>query len=299
METVLTEKKMKWALYRYSSCSEAMLTLLNQMAGTEWKEVEEASDPLQGGILCDLDAACGILWGAGLAAGVRAQKKISDHIIARNAALYATQKMIHAYYQQEGRVNCTDIINMEKWNFSIYMLKGNSFRCHNNIARWALRFSEVINSSLAESSEDLTSQTQQNCACDAMEKVGQAIGLDVSPYATIPAGLAGGLGLSGNACGALASAIFTQCLKYFISRNKPRHSMIRSLLQGYSIGTPWMNPSRKLNEEFKHQFGTRACRDITKKVFSKSSDLSAFLKEGGCSNVIDSLTKLAVKHQTV
>jgi hypothetical protein len=72
METVLTEKTMKNALLRYFSCSETTLTLLNQMAGTPWKEVEEAADPLCGGILAEMDAACGVLWGAALAAGVRA-----------------------------------------------------------------------------------------------------------------------------------------------------------------------------------------------------------------------------------
>ncbi|TFG83535.1 MAG: hypothetical protein E4H20_05285 [Spirochaetales bacterium] len=39
------------------------------------------------------------------------------------------------------------------------------------------------------------------------------------------AGLAGGLGLSGNVCAALASTIVAILLKYFRDRNRPKHSM--------------------------------------------------------------------------
>jgi len=39
MEEVLIEKKMKWAVLRYFSCSETMLTLLNRANGIEVKEI--------------------------------------------------------------------------------------------------------------------------------------------------------------------------------------------------------------------------------------------------------------------
>jgi len=297
MEKEISKSKMKMALFRHFSCSETMLTLLDRMGGTEWQEVEEASDPLCAGILFDLDAACGILWGGSLSAGIMAQRSFLDPIAAKNAALRATRKLFDEYNQQEDRVNCGERINMRKWNFLLYMLKGNSFRCQNNIAGWAPRFREIIDSSMRESVEDRPSDNQQNCACMAMDKVGQAIGLDTTQYAAVPAGLAGGLGLSGSTCGALAAAIFTQCLKYFHSRTKSRHGMVRSILQGFYFGIPWLNPSMNLNEEFKQKLGTKSCKGITNKVFSNNAELSDFLRDGGCSGVIDRLAELAVKYQ--
>ena len=295
MEEVLIEKKMKWAVLRYFSCSETMLTLLNCANGIEVKEIEEASDPLCAGICAELDAACGIFWGCSLAAGIKAQNSFTNTEAAIDATLLATTRIIEMYTSEELPLNCTDIIKMKEWGMIKYMLKGNLPVCQKNIAKWAPRFKKQIDTTLNEYNEQDAPQKQRNCACEAMQRISKAIGLEVEPYDVIVAGFAGGLGLSGNACGALASAIFTLCLQYFRNRNKPKHSMIRSMLQGFSIGDAWMNPSRNLLKEFKDRFGSKFCKGITKRSFSSNAELSDYLGEGHCDVVVNSLVDSAVR----
>jgi hypothetical protein len=257
------------------------------------EEVEEAADPLCGGILFEMDAACGIFWGAALAAGVRAQKGKAPGC---SGVLAAAKALIEAYGSTGGSMQCGELTGMQRWSFPRYMLQGNIGRCGNQIAYWAPRFHEVIDSALSSAGGHETPGDGANCACADMKAVGRAIGFDVAPYAAVPAGLAGGLGLSGNACGALAAAIFTVCLKYFVSRDKPRHSMLRSLMQGFGRGVSWMDSSRNINEGFKLRFGSKSCADIAHRKFGSAEELAEFVNNGGCREVIDAVEELAAMH---
>jgi hypothetical protein len=193
-------------------------------------------------------------------------------------------------------MQCGELTDMQRWSFPRYMLKGNIARCRNQVAHWTPRFHEVIDSASSAETGGESSGDRGNCACAAMKAVGRAIGFDVEPYAAVPAGLAGGLGLSGNACGALAAAIFTVCLKYFVNRDKPRHSMLRSLMQGFGRGVSWMDSSQYINEGFKLRFGSKSCADIAHRKFGSAEELAEFVNSGGCREVIDAVEELAAMH---
>ena len=213
-----------------------MLTLLNRAAGYESKELEEASDPLCGGILADLDCACGVLWGAALAAGVRSSRRIGDRRSARTAALRATQAAVEAYRKKGGPPNCCDVTEMKRWNMIRFLLKGNLRVCRRQLIEYGPVFDDVIDESIDTSDVAGTDGPPLNCASLAFRRTAEAIGLEIEEGQTVTAGLAGGLGLSGNGCGALAATIFALALKYFIDRQKPKHSMLRSNLQGLGVG---------------------------------------------------------------
>ena len=296
MKEVFFEKNVKKTFLHRFSCSETMLTLLDRAFGTEEKEIEEASDPLCGGICLELDAACGILWGASLAAGIQAQRRLATPAAARNAALTAAKSIVDSFVEEGNPEDCREIINMEKWGMMRYMTNGKTSLCLSNMVRQAPRFKEIIDSVVEEHGKQKKHEEFRNCATEAMEKVSKAIDLQQCDYPHISAGFAGGLGLSGNACGALASAIFTVNLQYFLQRNKPKHSMLRSMMQGFRIGDGWIDPSRKIVNDFREHFGTKSCVCVTNREFANPRELSEYLEQGNCSDVIDFLAQSAARH---
>jgi len=270
-----------------------MFTLLNRAAGYESKELEEASDPLCGGILMGLDCACGVLWGAALAAGVRASKRITDKNIARLAALEAAKAAVAAYSKTGCQPNCRDVTKLSKWNMMRFLLKGNLRVCQQQLIRFGPVFDRVIDETIGSVGEAQSSGTSNNCASEAFHRTAEAIGFDEEEGQTITAGLAGGLGLSGNGCGALAGAIFALALKHFKDRQKAKHSMIRSNLQGLGIGDGWMNPAREVQRSFVGKYGTKTCASIAGRSFSSVADLNAHLSCGACDAVVETLTEAA------
>ncbi|MBU8914333.1 MAG: C-GCAxxG-C-C family protein [Spirochaetales bacterium] len=196
MDVVLDAKATKREFWKRFSCSETMFTLLNRAAGYETKELEEASDPLCGRLLAELDAACGVLWRAALAAGVRARNRITNRQYAASAALEATREAV-------------------RW----YKCAGASLSCRRR------RFTR----------------------------------------------------------------------KYFIDREKPKHSMIRSNLQGMLVGDGWMAPSRYILKQFKDEFGTKMCSEISGASFQSAGQLEEHLNAGKCDSVQDTLANATAK----
>ena len=293
MEDALMRKAAKRELWRRFSCSEAMLTLLNRASGYESKEIEEAADPLCGGILVELDCACGVLWGAALAAGVRASRRIDDHRVAQIAALLAAKECVDWYASAGKTVNCGEITRLKSWGMLKFMAKGNLRVCQGQLADNAADFHARIDEALEQAQSKKTAGALRNCASEAYRNTAKQIGLEVEDGDVIVAGLAGGIGLSGNGCGALAATVFAISLKYFLDRKKPKHSMLRSNLQGFQIGYGWTEPSRRVVESFREKFGTKMCSDITKTSFASPDELHAFLETGACSGVLDSLLQFS------
>jgi hypothetical protein len=95
------------------------------------------------------------------------------------------------------------------------------------------------------------------------------------------AGFAGGLGLSGNACGALAAAIWFKMLLW--SRDHPGK-------------TPKMmkNPDVEaiINKFLTQTDSKMLCKDIAQKTFGNINEHTEYLKSGGCSELIETLASL-------
>ncbi len=190
MENVLDAKSVKKEFLRRFSCSETMLTVLDRAAGLDWKELEEASDPLCGGIVAELDAACGALWGAGLAAGVRARSRIGDRAAASEAALEATRNAVSAWQRTGRQLNCGDILGMRKWSLVQFMLKGNLRVCQGQLCDMAPVFHDIIEKTMSERGQFTAGARRRNCAAEAFDRVSEAIGLKTDGLDVVVAGLA-------------------------------------------------------------------------------------------------------------
>ncbi len=96
------------------------------------------------------------------------------------------------------------------------------------------------------------------------------------------AGLAGGVGLCGNVCGALAAAVFAICTGYQSGGDqKKRDSRLRGSLEEL-VGANYRGAATRLRLEFVRQFGSELCVDISGRCFRDAADHSAFLECGGC-----------------
>ena len=298
MQTALQPRKVRAEFWRRFSCSETMLTLLNRSAGLEQKEWEEASDPLCGGILAGLDCACGVLWGGALAAGMRAYHQIQDEIKARSVALEATRSIVNTYLAKRTAVDCTDVTRMQRWNMPMFLAKGNLRVCQRQLVEFAPVFDQKIDETIEQAGKAAGCRQCANCAANAFLRVAEVIGVDAPEGASVCAGLAGGIGLSGNGCGALGASILALNLKYFKERDRPKHSMIRSNLQGMSIGDGWMRQSREVLGKFIDRHGSKKCSEITGRTFATETELDGYLRSGSCESVTDTLVNACADQVT-
>ncbi len=293
MQDAFSRSSVTWEMLRRFSCSEATLTILNAAAGLGWKELEEASDPLCAGLVAEMDGACGMLWGASLAAGVRARARIPDPAAAQEAVLEASRLAVDAFRNAGHPMNCAQITGLERWNFPRYMLKGDLGVCTRLIAGNARRLHELIDQVMDAQRPGGTSAPCRNCAIEAYEQVCRSIGFPSDDVGIVAGGFAGGLGLSGNACGALAAAILAVSMKYFTERSRPKHSMIRSDLQGFFVGIGWMRPSMEIARRFRAKFPGKTCASITGRTFASARELSDHLEDGNCSQVLEEVASSA------
>jgi hypothetical protein len=293
MKNVFAPASVTKQMLRRFSCSETTLTILNTAAGLGWKELEEASDPLCAGLVAEMDGACGVLWGAALTAGVRARARIPDSFAAREATLVAACRAVEAFRRAGHPMNCAEITGMDAWNFARYMLRGNLGVCSRLLCGLAPAFHDLIDRAIDEHRQRGAAAPCRNCAVEAFERVSAAIGFPVDGASVVAAGFAGGLGLSGNVCGALAAAILAVSLKYFTGRNRPKHSMIRSDLQGLFVGIGWMKPSMEIARQFRIRFPGRTCASIAGRTFATNGDLSAHLVAGRCEPVLEAVVSAA------
>lgn len=293
MQNVFAPAPVTREMLRRFSCSETTLTILNAAASLGWKELEEAADPLCAGLVAEMDGACGLLWGASLAAGVRARALIPDPAGVREATLAASIGLVEAYRRAGHPFDCAQITGLNTWNFARYMLKGNIRVCSRLISGMAPEFHAIIDRTIDVHRARGPAGRCRNCAVEAYDRVCRAIDLAADGTGAVAAGFAGGLGLSGNACGALAAAILAVSMKYFTERNRPKHSMIRSDLQGLFLGVGWMRPSMEIARRFRAGFPGKTCRSIAGRAFASADELAAHLDSGRCERVLEAVAAAA------
>jgi hypothetical protein len=94
-------------------------------------------------------------------------------------------------------------------------------------------------------------------------------------HAVMAAGLAGGIGLSGGACGALGTAIWVQAM----SRTEET--------VGLNFSAAWIDKVIKgFIESSDYKF---ECAEIVGRKFESVQDHAEYICQGGCSNIIDTL----------
>lgn len=230
--------------------------------------------PFAGGIM-QRGYQCGVLWGAALAAGAAAYRELGPGPGARAAALSATRDLVDSFRDANGSVNCRDLARVD-WRderqVRRHLWTGGAIRCFRLVARSAPEVRQDIEIAL---SVDASEPVAEPVSCAAV--VAERLGADERQCA-MAAGFAGGIGLSGGACGALGAAIWMSALE-----------------AGRDADGEWEFESPKalalLERTLDHTEGRVECRAITGREFADVGDHAGFLAAGGCAELIDVLCR--------
>jgi C_GCAxxG_C_C family probable redox protein len=267
--------------WKCGACSHAMFHLLNHEFDNSREDEEKASDLLAGGI-AQKGHQCGMLWGAALAVGTESFRKYEDKNESIASAITTSGYLVESFSKRTKTVNCSDISNVDwenKFDFALYMLKiimqGFVYSsCFNLIVKWTPEAIQTATRGLAEKPPH--NKPCLSCSSEAVKKMGAN-----DEEAVMVAGFAGGIGLSGNACGALAAVIWYKMLDWGKKHPGKTPTMLnnqdaKNILRAFYIQTD----SEVL------------CNKICGKYFSSTDEHSEYIRTGGCSKLIDALSKV-------
>jgi hypothetical protein len=257
------------------ACSDTHYWALNKALGSPMPAEEKAAMPLAGGIMMH-GHQCGMLWGAALAAGTQAQQRFGAGPKAESMAVEASQKAATVFKGQNGSLNCMDLCGIRReatpWQIARYFfIKGGVVAC----ARRMARFNPVALSDISATLENPATQQAQgpvSCAAEAVRGLG-----GTPEQAAQAAGLAGGIGLSGGACGALGAAVWLMALRRQQQGGKPMD--IKDTEADAMVG------------RFLDATGKRfLCQDICGRNFDNLEDHADHIAKGGCAHVMAALS---------
>lgn len=239
---------------------------------------EDAVGPLAGGLM-QYGYQCGMLWGAALAAGAQAYQLFGAGAQAETAAVQTTQKLIQAFQTRNKHIDCSELTEMN-WRGSSkgdlpaqvlkFFLKGGPIVCFSMTANFARVAFDEINLTLSETQPDVL-PPPVSCASVLARKMGVS-----DLHAVMAAGFAGGIGLSGSACGALGAAIWIIGMNDSRERGgKPGYEnpIAQSAVERFLVSTDY---------EFE-------CANIVGRKFEHVTDHAIYLRQGGCENIISAL----------
>lgn len=257
------------------TCSRTFAHILNREFGHVKEHEERALNPLAGGIM-NLGYQCGMLWGAALAVGAESFRRHKDSEKAIAIAVTATQDIIESFVKQSGATDCKDIIGydltsiigMTKFMLKVTLQGMKNSHCFNLAEQWAPKAVEVATESLSVDAKII--KKPMSCASEVVHRMGGS-----DEEAIMVAGYAGGLGLSGNACGALSAAIWKKMLDW--------------CWENPDKNPPFFNnkTAKKLLKVFNEETDNKMlCSDICGLKFESLEDHTEYLKNGGCRTLI-------------
>jgi len=219
---------------------------------------------------------CGMIWGAALSAGARAYRLFGPGPEAETRAVLASQRIVESFRALKNHINCFEITEMDKLTtnmqmFTYFVLKGGTIGCFRMAANYAPMAYDVIDAAFSEKNIDAPAPPV-SCAAMLARKMGVS-----DLHATMAAGLAGGIGLCGGACGALGAAIWIMTMKKAGDGKGKINFKDPAALEA-------MDRFLKLTDyEFE-------CSKIVGRRFNSIEDHADHLRGDGCSEIIDVLT---------
>jgi len=218
---------------------------------------------------------CGMIWGATLAAGAQAYRLLGAGPQAETAAIIAAQRLVESFRAGNKYINCLEITDIDKSSSTMkmivyFLIKGGTIGCLRMAAKYAPAAFSEINCALSERHIEAPSPPV-SCAAMLAQKTGAS-----DMHAVMAAGFAGGIGLSGGACGALGAAIWITGMKSSKERagkNDPK--------------TPGATDA--IDRFVKHTDFAFECSEIVGRRFENIDDHAAYLRDGGCSEIIELL----------
>jgi hypothetical protein len=261
------------------TCSRTLFFILDREYGYPKDREERASDLLAGG-LKNTGHQCGMLWGATLAAGAESFRRYpDDRGRAMAGALAASEDILASFVETAGTADCREItgcnlaspLGMASFTARFILTGMEKSVCFNLAERWAPGAVRAAEEGLSRT--PAYSLTPACCASEVARKMGAT-----DEQMVTVAGLSGGIGLSGNACGALGAAIWMKTLAwcqehpgknppYFFNREANR------TMKAFSAATG----------------GEILCHRICGRRFETIDDHTQFVKDGGCAALIDAL----------
>jgi hypothetical protein len=239
-------------------------------------EVEErAADPLAGGMMRGYQ--CGMVWGATLAAGAQTYQMFGKGPQAEARAILAAQRIVQSFRAQNRSINCRDITGIDlpapttRMIVRFLIKSAPTGSCFGMAARCAKRSFREINVALAERQMEAPPAP---VSCSAM--LAQTMGAS-DLHVVMAAGLAGGIGLSGGACGALGAALWIKGMNNHEEDNSKvdlQEPKVLDVMERFGTCT---------NGEFE-------CSKIVGRKFESIADHAGHLRTGGCSEIIEALT---------
>lgn len=256
------------------ACSTSFCFLLNNEYGYPNETAELAAAPLNGGLM-QRGHQCGMIWGASLGVGAESFRRYGNSDQAIAMSITATQHLMKSFSKTAKTVNCRDITGTDltsKFASLKVLITGKAFTCLKLAGKWAPEAIQSAAEGLSQKSNGF-SQQPISCASEVARKMGAS-----DEEMIMVAGFAGGLGLSGGACGALSAAIWMTSLAWYKGQvRKP------------DLTNP--NAQKTLRAFYKATDSEILCHKITGKNFKTIDEHTEFIKCGGCDKLINALAQ--------
>jgi hypothetical protein len=172
-------------------------------------------------------------------------------------------------------IECSDVTQTDfnnKWSFAKYMLSGKFTSCFVLAGRWGPEAVDAAKEGLSLPPKGIKYKAR-SCASEVVKKMG-----GTEEEMVMVSGFAGGLGLRGDGCGALAAAIWMNSLQSIKSSGKP---------------APYKPESNAVLQAFyKETQYEMECKVICSRQFKTIDEHSEFIKDGGCKKLISVLAEI-------
>lgn len=260
------------------ACSGTLCNVINEAFGYPLIDEERAAMPFAGGIM-QHGYQCGMIWGAALAAGAKSYRLFGSGPKAEANAIVAANRLLESFRSCTKHTDCVDITDIDSTSstmkmVSYFLLKGGSIKCCLLAAKYAPIAFREINIALSEGQNELP-QTPVSCSAILARKMGLS-----DMHSVMVAGFAGGIGLSGGACGALGAAI------WIIGLNSFREGSEKLIFKNPKALDTIDRFMKCTNYEFE-------CANIVGRKFDNVGDHADYVCNGGCSEIIDTLAEAA------
>ncbi len=218
---------------------------------------------------------CGQLWGAALAAGAQAYRLFGAGPRAEAAAVIASQQIVRTFRDRYKEINCQELTGIDLKTakqmtlraFLKVLIEGRVTRCFGMAAGCAHLSFHEIHAAFSEKPAEAP-PGPVSCAAVLAEKMGVS-----DLHAVMVAGFAGGIGLSGSACGALGAAMWINALRNGMEGLKYTSDQASATIDQYMENADY---------EFE-------CAKIVGSTFADASEHAGYLRDGGCARIIEAL----------
>ncbi len=264
----------KRVFLKKGTCSRTLFYILNREFDNSLEAEEIAADPLHGGIM-QQGYQCGFLWGAAMGVGAETFRRNDDLGQAIGIAILAAKQLVESFVNRTKSVECYDLTEANfssKLGLAKFLVTGKFLSCFKLADKWVPEAIKAATEGLAQDQTDLL-QHSVSCASEVVKKMGAT-----DQEMLIVAGFAGGIGLSGNACGALSAAIWVNTLawdKEHPGKSNYPNSKATNTLEAFLVETDY---------EFR-------CDNICGRSFQTIDEHTEYIKNGGCAKLIDVLAQ--------